>query len=155
MCGHRNPMSLLRLRSHSHQSIPIHMLTIDDNQRDTYDSRMCLYCPSGVTGLEIHLILECPATSHVALDLITTLSSLWHLPTKLDYPDHPSTKLPCPRRPHIYPPQKNSSSVVEFNPPRHPWLCLSPRNSLVQHDLTSYLPIKPKTKTKKYTYIYI
>jgi len=52
------------------------MLTIDDNQRDTYDSRMCLYCPSGVTGLEIHLILECPATSHVALDLITTLSSL-------------------------------------------------------------------------------
>jgi len=76
MCGHRNPMSLLRLRSQSHQSIPTHMLTIDDNQRDTYDSRVCLYCPSGVTGSEIRLILECPTTSHVALDLIQLLTTL-------------------------------------------------------------------------------
>jgi len=52
------------------------MLTIADNQRDTYDSRVCLYCPSGVTGSEIHLILECPATSHVALDLIKLLTTL-------------------------------------------------------------------------------
>jgi len=42
MCGHCNPMSLLRLRSQSHQSIPTHMLTIDDNQQDMYDSRVCL-----------------------------------------------------------------------------------------------------------------
>ena len=76
MCGHRNPMSLLRLRSQSHQSIPTHMLTITDNQRDAYDSRVCLYCPSGVTGSEIHLILECPATSHVAMDLIKLLATL-------------------------------------------------------------------------------
>jgi len=76
MCGHRNPMSLLRLRSQSHQSIPTHMPTIDDNQRNTYDSRVCLYCPSGVTGSEIHLILECPTTSHVALDLIQLLTIL-------------------------------------------------------------------------------
>jgi len=76
MCGHRNPMSLLRLRFQSHQSIPTHMLTIDDNQRYAYDSRVCLYCPSGVTGSEIHFILECPATSHVALDLIQFLTTL-------------------------------------------------------------------------------
>jgi len=38
MCEQRNPMSLLRLRSQSHESIPTHMLNIDDNQRDTYDS---------------------------------------------------------------------------------------------------------------------
>jgi len=76
MCGHRNPMSLLRLRSQHHQSISIHMLTIDNNQQDTYDSGVCLYCPSGVTGSEIHLILECPTTSHVALDLIQLLTTL-------------------------------------------------------------------------------
>jgi len=79
MCGHHNPMSLLRLRSQSHQSIPTHMLTraLDDiNQRDTYDSRVCLYCPSGVTALEIHLILECPTTSHVAIDLIQLVTNL-------------------------------------------------------------------------------
>jgi len=85
MCGHRNPMSLLRLWSQSHQSIPIHMLTIDDNQRDTYDSRVCLYCPSGVTGSEIHLILECPATSHVALDLIQLLTTLLYNTCQLDW----------------------------------------------------------------------
>ena len=32
--------------------------------------------PSGVTGSEIHLILECPTTSHVALDLIQLLTTL-------------------------------------------------------------------------------
>jgi len=69
-------MSLLRLRSQSHQSIPTHMLTIADNQRDTYVSWSCLYYPSGVTCSEIHLILECPATSHVALDLIKLLTTL-------------------------------------------------------------------------------
>jgi len=77
ICGHRNPMPGLRLRSQSHQSIPTHMLTLDDNnQRDTYDSRVCLCCPSGVTGLEIHLILECPTTSHVVIDLIQLLTNL-------------------------------------------------------------------------------
>ena len=77
MCGHHNLMSLLQLWSQSRQYISTHMLTIDDNnQRDTYDSRVYLYCPSGVTGSEIHLILECPATSHVALDLIHFLTTL-------------------------------------------------------------------------------
>jgi len=111
MCGHRNPMSLVRLRFQSHQSIPTHMLTIDDNQRDAYDSCastaravVCLYCPSGVAGSEIHLILECPATSHVALDLIQLLTTLlydtcqpdWttltiHQQTSLILGDPPST----------------------------------------------------------------
>jgi len=76
MCGHRNPMSLLRFWSQSYQSIPTHMLTIADNQQDAYDSRVCLYCPSGVTGSEIHLILECLATSDVAMDLIKLLTTL-------------------------------------------------------------------------------
>jgi len=78
MCGHCNPMSLLRLWSQSHQSIPTHMLTIDDNQRDTYDSQVCLYCLSGVPDSEIQLILECPTISHVALDLIQLLTNLLH-----------------------------------------------------------------------------
>jgi len=104
MCGHRNPMSLLRLRSKSHQSIPTHMLTIDDNHQGTYDSRLCLYCPSVVTGSEIHLILECPTTCHVALDLIQLLTNLlydtchpdWttlttHQQTSLILGDPPST----------------------------------------------------------------
>ena len=43
MCAHRNPMSLLRLQPQSHQSIPTHMLNIVDNQRDAYNSRVCLY----------------------------------------------------------------------------------------------------------------
>ena len=103
-------MSLLRLRSQSHQSIPTHMPTIDDNQRNTYDSRVCLYCPSGVTGSEIHLILECPTTSHVALDLIQLLTILlydtcqpdWttlttHQQTSLILGDPPST---LPKRFH-------------------------------------------------------
>jgi len=51
------------------------MLTIADNQRDDYDYRVCLYCPSGVTGSEIYLILECPATSDVAMDLIKLLTT--------------------------------------------------------------------------------
>ena len=71
---------LLRLWYQSHQPIPTHMLTIADNQRDAYDSRVCLYCPSGVTGSEIHLILECPETSHVALDLIQFLTTLLYAP---------------------------------------------------------------------------
>ena len=104
MCAHCNPMSLLRLQSQSHQSISTHVLTIVDNQRDAYESRVCLYCPSGVTGSEIHLILECPASSHVALDLIQLLTTLlydtcqpdWsslttHQQTSLILGDPPST----------------------------------------------------------------
>jgi len=85
MCGHRNPMSLLRLQSRSHRSFPTHMLTIADNQRDAYDCLVCLYCPSGVTGSEIHLILECPATSHVALDLFQFLTTLLYNTCQLDW----------------------------------------------------------------------
>jgi len=97
-------MSLLRLQSKSHQSIPTHMPTIDENQSDTYDSRVCLYYLSGVTGSEIHLILECPTTSHLALDLIQLLTNLlydtcqpdWttlttHQQTSLILGDPPST----------------------------------------------------------------
>jgi len=80
------------------------MLTIADNQQDDYDSRVCLYCPSGVPGSEIYLILECPATSHVAMDLIKLLTTLlydtcqpdWstlttHQQTSLILGDPPST----------------------------------------------------------------
>jgi len=124
MCGHRNPMSLLRLRSQSHQSIPIHMLTIADNQRDVYDSRVCLYCPSGVTGSEIHLILECPATSHVAMDLIKLLTTLlydtcqpdWstlttHQQTSLILGDPPST---LPKKFHHVWLQSILSAILDF-----------------------------------------
>jgi len=69
---HLNPLRKMS----PHQPIPTHMLNIDDNLRDTYDDRVCLYCPPGVTGSELHLILECPTTSHVALDLIQLLTRL-------------------------------------------------------------------------------
>ena len=95
MCAHRNPMSLFRLRSQSHQSIPTHMLNIVDNQRDAYDSRVCLYCPSGVTGLEIHLILECPATSHVALILSNSSQPSSMTPAnQIGAPSPPANKPP-------------------------------------------------------------
>ena len=124
MCGHRNPMSLLRLRSQSHQSIPTHMLTITDNQRDAYDSRVCLYCPSGVTGSEIHLILECPTTSHVAMDLIKLLTTLlydtcqpdWstlttHQQTSLILGDPPST---LPKKFHHVWLQSTLPAILDF-----------------------------------------
>jgi len=66
MCGDRNPMSLSRMRSQSHQSIPTHMLTIENNHRDSYAGTICLYCPNEVIGSEIHIILESFTASHLA-----------------------------------------------------------------------------------------
>jgi len=133
MCGHRNPMSLLRLRSQSHQSIFTHMLTMNDNQRDTYDSRMCLYCLSGVAGLEIHLILECSTTSHLALDLIQLITNLLYDTCQPDWTTlttHQQTSLIL-GDPPICPPHESSPHLVEGNPPRHPSLCLPTRKSLM------------------------
>ena len=94
MCAHRNPMSLLRLRSQSHQSIPTHILNIVDNQRDTCDSRVCLYCPSGVTGSEIHLILECPQP-HMSLRILSDSSQPFSMtPTNLIGAPSPPTNKP-------------------------------------------------------------
>jgi len=144
MCGHCNPMSLLSLWSQSQQSIPTHMLTIDDNQRDIYDSRMCLYWQSGVTGSEIHLILECLTTSHIKLDLIQLLTNLLY-----DYPDHPPTNLSYPRRPPIYPSQKTLPHFVEVKLPCHPSLCLPTWKSLIWHDTKHPPYTKPLLLLKK------
>jgi len=38
-----------------------------------------------LTGSEIHLILECPATSHVALDLIQFLTTFFYDTCQLDW----------------------------------------------------------------------
>jgi len=111
MCGHRNPMSLLRLRSQSHQSNSPHMLTIDDNQRDVssrwLSSMLLLPVVSVWLGNPPHSGMPCNLPCRTRPDPIPHNSSLWHLPTRLDCPDHPPTNLPYPRWPPIYPPQKN------------------------------------------------
>jgi len=100
------------------------MLTIADNRRDAYNSRVCLYCPSGVTGSEIHLILECPATFHVAMDLIKLLTTLlydacqpdWstlttHQQTSLILGDPPST---IPKKCHHVWLQSTLPAILDF-----------------------------------------
>jgi len=72
----RNPMSLTRFRSQSHQLIPTHKFTIENAQRVTYDQKICLYCDQQATGNEIHILLQCPGTTHIANDLVATLTTL-------------------------------------------------------------------------------
>jgi len=119
-----------------------HMLTIVDNHRDTYESRVCLYFPSGVTGSEIHLILECPATSHVAQDLNIIILSNSSQPSsmtpgnQIGAPSSPTNKHPLSWvTPHL-PFPKISSRMVAINPPYHPRLRISTGNCIIQHDVT-------------------
>ena len=117
-CGHCNPMSLLRPRSQSHQSIPTHMLTIDNNQ-PTKHLRRSIVSLLSIRGDWLgnpHLILECPKTCHVALDLIQLLTNLLYHDW-LDYPDNTPTNLFYSRRPPIHATQEVPSHLVEVNPP--------------------------------------
>jgi len=91
ICTEGNPMSLTRFRSQSHQLIPTHMfnksniiITIENAQRVTYDQKICPDCELQATGTEIHILLQCPGTKHIANDLISTLTILLthsHQPT--------------------------------------------------------------------------
>jgi len=72
-------MSLTRFRSHSHQIIHTHKVTIENAQRVTCNQNLCLYCDQQATGTEIHILLQCPGTKHMANDLIATLSKLLEL----------------------------------------------------------------------------
>jgi len=84
VCTERNLMSLTRVRSQSHQIIPTHKFTIENAQRVTYDQKFCPYCDQQATGTEIHTLLQCPGTKHIANDLIDTLTTLLthsHQPT--------------------------------------------------------------------------
>jgi len=72
----RNPMSLTRFHCQSHQLIPTHKFTIENAQRVTYDQKLCPYCDQQATGTEIHILLQCPGTKHIANDLIATLTTL-------------------------------------------------------------------------------
>ena len=74
MCTEKNPMTLLRLRAQSHQQVPTHMLTIEHQTRDKYAERICPHCLHPHIGSEIHIILHCPATKHIAKDLIESLT---------------------------------------------------------------------------------
>ena len=74
MCREKNPMTLLRLRAQSHQQVPTHMLTIEHQKRDTYADCICPQCLQPHIGSEIHIILHCPATKHIAKDLIASLA---------------------------------------------------------------------------------
>jgi len=76
ICTERNPMSLTRFRSQSHQLIPTHKFTIGNAQRVPYDQKLCLYCDQKATGNEIHMLLQCPGTIHIANDLVATLTTL-------------------------------------------------------------------------------
>jgi len=84
ICTERNPMSLTRFRSQSHQLIPTHEFTIRNAQRVTYDQKICPYCDQQAMGTEIHILLQCPGTTHIADDRIATLTTLLthsHQPT--------------------------------------------------------------------------
>ena len=75
MCREKNPMTLLRLRDQSHQQVPTHMLTIEHQVRDKYADRTCPHCSHQNIGSEIHLILQCPATKHIANEIIRSLTN--------------------------------------------------------------------------------
>ena len=72
ICTERNPMSLTRFRFQSHQLISSHKFTIENAQRVTYDQN----CDQQDTGNEIHILLQCLGTKHVANDLVATLTTL-------------------------------------------------------------------------------
>jgi len=68
-------MSLNRLRSQRYQLIPTHKFTIENAQRVTYDQKLGPYYDQQATGIEIHILLQCPGTKHIANDLIATLTT--------------------------------------------------------------------------------
>jgi len=76
ICTERNPMSLTRFRSQIHQLIPTHKFTIENAQRVPYDQKLCPYCDQKATGNEIHILLQCPGTKHIANVLVATLTTL-------------------------------------------------------------------------------
>jgi len=84
ICTECNPMSLTGIRFQSQQLIPTHKFTIENAQRVTYDQKLCPYCDQHATGNDIHILLQCPGTKHIANDLIATLATLLthsHQPT--------------------------------------------------------------------------
>jgi len=84
ICTERNPMSLTRFCSQSHQLIPTHTFTIQNAQRVTYDQKLCPYCDYQAIGNEIHILLQCLCTKHIANNLVATLTTLLthsHQPT--------------------------------------------------------------------------
>ena len=127
-------MSLTRPRSQSHQLIPTHTFTIQNAQRVTYDQKLCPYCDHQAIGNEIHILLQCPGTKHIANDLVATLTTLLtqslinmelsHIvPTNVNHacrPPHDSS-------------QKNPPNMASRYPPPHSHIHSSPRNTLVQH----------------------
>ena len=77
-------MSLNRLRSQRYQLIPTHKFTIENAQRVTYDQKLGPYYDQQATGIEIHILLQCPGTKHIANEIIATLTTLLthsHQPT--------------------------------------------------------------------------
>jgi len=76
ICTERNPMSLTRFRSQSHQLIPTHKFTVENAQRVTYDQKIWSYGDQETTGNEIHIMLQYPGTKHFANDLVVTLTTL-------------------------------------------------------------------------------
>jgi len=68
--------SVPRFCSQSHQLIPNHKLTNENAQRVTYNQKLCPYCDQQATGTEIHILLQCPGTKHIADHLIIILCKL-------------------------------------------------------------------------------
>ena len=96
VCTERNPMALTRFCSQSHQLIPTHKFTIENTQRVTYDQKLCPHCDQQATWTEIHILLQCPGTKHIAKDLIATLTTLLthsHQPTWNSLTQHQQTSI--------------------------------------------------------------
>jgi len=81
ICTECNAISLTRFRSQSHQLNPTQNFTIENAQRVTYDQKLCPYCDQQATVNEIHILLQCPGTKHIANDLLPPLPHCSHTVT--------------------------------------------------------------------------
>jgi len=77
----RNPMSLTRFRSQSHQLIPTHKFTIQNAQRVTYDQRLFPYCDQQATGTEILFYSNAQALNTLPTKLSSPLPHYSHTAT--------------------------------------------------------------------------
>ena len=119
----RNPTSLTRFRSQSHQFIPTHKFFIENAQWVTYIQLLRPYCDQQVTGTEINILLQCPSNKHIANDLISTLSKLLELSHQPHgILSHCTNKRPSYLQTHLQHSPKNSTShgsmlpYVTFSP---------------------------------------
>ena len=71
-----NAMSLFRIRTQSHGAIPTHCYHFEDSHHHQYSDCLCPRCTTNTVGCQIHAILDCPYSKHLALPLIRKIRTL-------------------------------------------------------------------------------